>query len=191
MTSPWARLPEETEPAWLAWTAYRDMEQRPRSLSALAQQQVGEKTGKGRVRGTARTRQRHLEQWSAKHSWQARAAAFDDWVDRQAVAAFVAEHESERRRLVSAASALNRRMLAGLASKDPASMSPRDLFDGWTRTLAIITKLRGLDELRIVAAPGGPGGLSVDELAAREQDRQERLAEIAALREEIAALDDD
>lgn len=67
---PWERLPGESETAFQAWQAYRDMPI-PRSTRGVA-----ERLGKSRT---------VIGHWSVRHGWVTRAALFDSYRDREAL----------------------------------------------------------------------------------------------------------
>jgi hypothetical protein len=68
---PWDRRDDETDPAWVAFVAYRDAGQN-RSMS-----QATAAVGKGPAM------KRQLEGWSSKHEWVKRVRAFDSWIDQE------------------------------------------------------------------------------------------------------------
>lgn len=70
---PWNRRPAETNPAWLAFTTYRDMG--PARTTAKVRTEIGRKP----------SYQRQLETWSSRHEWVARCEAFDAEMDRIAI----------------------------------------------------------------------------------------------------------
>lgn len=65
----WDRRPQETDPAWDAFAAYRDMG-RDRSI-ASAVKKSGKRTGN----------ERQWEAWSSRHDWRSRATAWDMHLD--------------------------------------------------------------------------------------------------------------
>jgi hypothetical protein len=71
---PWERQDGETDPAWAAFTVYRDMGTE-RSLSKVADH-VGKSS-------------RHVALWSSRNDWHVRAARFDSYLDRVALDARV------------------------------------------------------------------------------------------------------
>lgn len=82
---PWERQHRETEPAWAAFSAYRDMD-RPRSVRAIAQ--------------TLRKSSSLVLLWSRTWSWLARCDAYDAMIDQQALQARVEAIQEMNRRHV-------------------------------------------------------------------------------------------
>lgn len=80
MGEPWDRLDTESDKAWLGFRLYRDLGP-GRSIEGV-RKQFGETTGK-----PAPKTGRHLENWSSKHRWVDRAAAYDAHLDGIAQAA--------------------------------------------------------------------------------------------------------
>lgn len=118
---PWDRRPEETERGWHSFTLYRE-QSRPRSLRRLARE-MGTKDAS------------HLRQWSAKHDWISRVAAWDADQDRlrmegardEAIEAGrrQAQHAAaQQAALIQPAQELLRRIQAERAAG-------RNPFDGW------------------------------------------------------------
>jgi hypothetical protein len=68
----WDRLPSETDPAWRAFEAYRDLPPSDRSIAA-AVKATGVKPGNNR----------NYERWSSRHDWVSRARAWDTRVDQE------------------------------------------------------------------------------------------------------------
>jgi len=62
----WERLETESEPAWAAFSAYRDMS--PQRSTRVIAARLGKSTA-------------IIQRWSSKHSWIRRVAAFDRRVD--------------------------------------------------------------------------------------------------------------
>ena len=89
---PWERQPEETDSAWGAFAAYRDLGPNERSLA-----KTGLKIGKPR---------RNLEAWCSAWDWVARCAAYDSWLDRQGKLIELAEVRDMRKRHVQMAMSL-------------------------------------------------------------------------------------
>lgn len=89
---PWDRRPEETDPSWDAFVAYRD-QHRPRSLRRL-----GDEIGKDPSL---------VARWSSAHDWQERTASWDLEQDRQRREAMSVENvEAGKRHAQIAAGAL-------------------------------------------------------------------------------------
>lgn len=82
---PWDRQDKETPPAWAAFQAYRDLG--PGRTIAKAWEACGRHAASLRLG----------EEWSSKHDWVARAAAWDAHID-QAVQAKLKAQAVERRK---------------------------------------------------------------------------------------------
>lgn len=85
--NPWDRQEGETPKAYTAFCAYRDMGTE-RSLEKYARTLGGKWQETGRIPS-------HVGAWSSRYSWPARAAAWDEHLDRERRAVVV---ESERGR---------------------------------------------------------------------------------------------
>lgn len=73
----WERRDDETDPAFEAFAAYRDMGPRRNIRS------VGLKLGKSETL---------MSRWSSGHDWPNRAKAFDRWMDQQATEAWAEKY---------------------------------------------------------------------------------------------------
>ena len=65
---PWERLEKETDPAWQAFCAYRDLG--PNRSTAKAARLVGKS-------------KKLMDGWSSKHEWVRRVRAWEDLIDKQ------------------------------------------------------------------------------------------------------------
>lgn len=92
----WARLPDETPPAWEGFVLYRDLGG-DRSLAKVAQQ-----LGKSLTL---------ITRWSAEHDWVARAAAWDAHVDAYKLEAHLSAAEAMGQRHAARASELTEALL--------------------------------------------------------------------------------
>lgn len=85
---PWARRPDETDKAFAAFQAYRDLPAKARSQQAAYEAYVEERDGDRRQNGgkpAARSKPPgYFCAWSSKHGWEDRAAAYDAYVDQKA-----------------------------------------------------------------------------------------------------------
>lgn len=75
--APWEKRPEETEPAWSAFQAYRE-----------TGSHIGETPGRRSVRGVCKRLGGSLKvwyEWSRVHKWKGRARAYDAHLDRVAL----------------------------------------------------------------------------------------------------------
>lgn len=127
---PWERQPGESDTAWVAFAAYRDMGPNDRSHAKLAA-----KFGKHR---------QNFVRWSAQWDWVARCAAYDSWVDKQAKVVEIEAIKDMRKRHVqmamtlqgAAALALNKIIAAerqvvtnpdGTTSPAPLTLKPSEV----------------------------------------------------------------
>src|SRR5262249_27838418 len=110
--SVYERQPGESRQALAAFIAYRDLGP-ARSLA-----KVGQKLGKSTTL---------MERWSARWRWTARAAAWDEELDRQARAAQVAAVKEMAERHVKLAKSLQFRAIERLNTLDPNELSPSEV----------------------------------------------------------------
>lgn len=121
---PWDRRPRESDPAWQAFVAYRDSEI-PRSIRRTAA-----------ALGKSDTL---IGQWSSRHDWQDRVAAWDLEQDRQRREAMGRENVEAGKRhaqiaagALQAAAAVNLEWLDRLRSRDgglPAALKGMDFVE--------------------------------------------------------------
>lgn len=121
---PWDRLDGETAEAFIAFSVYRDMALRPRSIRKAYKTYNPNATNSG-----------SWFNWSTKYGWKERCAAFDAWLARERVAAQQEITKSEAYRIAE-----NQRQfrdteayLADLAAERAAEiLSLRVVQDSWT-----------------------------------------------------------
>lgn len=127
-TEPWEQLPEESDPAWQAFRAYRDAKHGERSLVAVAQE-----LGKAKSL---------ISRWSSRHSWQLRVQAYERHLDHEWRAALVSERRERDQRNLRISDALIAKVVQGLQSLDASRLSARDvasMFDTATKIQRLIT----------------------------------------------------
>jgi hypothetical protein len=173
---PWDRMDQETDPAWQAFVAYRDMGLE-RSLSKLSRDIHKNKT--------------MLGGWSRKHSWQVRCNAWDREQDRQWQRELAnARRAAARRNIRTAGAAMT---IAGGAlthlAADPSKLKPQDI----ARLMEVAAKLESLamgSPTEIVAGtPGTGAGASQAHIGhLSDEDRRARMLQLR--RELDTRLDD-
>ncbi len=157
----WSRQPDESDPAWGAFVVYRDMGAE-RSLAKAA-----------RSLGKSATL---VEGWSSRHSWLARVAEFDRYVDGQAVDEHVERIREMNRRQASVARLALSKAVDWLHKLNPEQL--RD--DVGVRLLDVASKLERLAE-----------GANTEELGvtAEVQVSGRTLAELFVLGDGASELD--
>uniref|UniRef100_A0A7C2ZYB4 Uncharacterized protein n=2 Tax=Thermorudis TaxID=1649508 RepID=A0A7C2ZYB4_9BACT len=123
-TKPWERLPGEPAKAYHAFTIYRDLSPKERSLRRVAEV-LGygrSKDKKGRLKVPAT-----IEKWSRRYRWVDRALAWDDEQDRLRREAQREAVEEMLRRHAQEAVALQTKALQRLRELDPSELSPGDV----------------------------------------------------------------
>lgn len=144
MTNPWDRAPDETPPAWEAFTTYRDLGPGQRSTAKVAQDLGKTKT--------------LMDGWSARHRWVERARAFDAWVDLRAQEALARRAVERKERQATLG-----RNLQAVASL-PAQELARRIKAG-TLDLAAM-KATDLVKLQAALTPAAKVGADLENLAA-------------------------
>ena len=105
----WLKLPNESEQAYNAWCAYRDMNP-PRSLRNLA-----ERLGKSRAL---------LERWSSRWRWQKRLEAFIRNREETRLRELEATIKQTKERHIGIAQMMQAKALERLQEIDPKQLSP-------------------------------------------------------------------
>lgn len=122
---PWERQPRESEEAFYAFTLYRDMSPRKRSLRRVADLIDGHEGV------TREPRRRHvpgrIKRWAERFAWVERALAWDEEQDRLRREAQREAVEEMLRRHAQEAVALQTKALQRLRELDPSELSPRDV----------------------------------------------------------------
>ena len=120
---PWERQPGESEEAYYAFTLYRDMPPRERSMRKVADLFYGRKPASGRRRSIPGT----IRRWADRFAWVERVLAWDEEQDRIKREAAREAVEEMLRRHAQEAVALQTKALQRLKNMDPAELSPRDV----------------------------------------------------------------
>jgi hypothetical protein len=73
---PWERQPEESDQAWDAFVVYRDtpLDPDPNARTVRSNRETARRVGKTRAL---------MDKWATRHSWKARALAYDNDLDRE------------------------------------------------------------------------------------------------------------
>lgn len=108
----WERQPNESAPAYEAFSLYRDMGLE-RSLRAVA-----EKLGKSRAL---------IERWSAKHNWQERCRQYDNALQRDAYKKAVKNVSEMQTRHIKTAVLMQKKAVEALDQLNVALLSPQDI----------------------------------------------------------------
>lgn len=151
MTAPWARRDKESDPAWQAFTIYRDMGLE-RSLS-----KVGSSLGKSKTL---------MDRWSAEHSWVERAVGWDAHQDRVKREAQLAEVEAMGKRHAQQAQAYMQILMAP-AMKILAKLRKPEEAEAFHKELEA---LPAMDAIALIArlASHFPGLMRAERLARGE-----------------------
>jgi hypothetical protein len=115
MTNPWDRQTTETEPAWLAFSTYRDLRTH-RSIQA-ALKASGRKAGNKRL----------FEGWSSRHDWASRAAAWDVHLDQAVQARIMKERGEMAARQVRLGQSLQEKATEGLKALQSKELEASDV----------------------------------------------------------------
>lgn len=123
---PWERQPGESTPAWAAFRTYRDIGPR-RSLDAVAIALAPPAAPEPRQARAKPRRNGSLSDWSRRHDWVARAAAWDAEVDREGRVAHIEAVKAMNERHAEAARALQTRALEALQAMPAADLATADV----------------------------------------------------------------
>ncbi len=167
MSDPWERREVETDPAWAAFRAYRDMGLE-RSLAKVA-----EDLGKSL---------QLMERWSSKHRWVMRSTAFDIETDRLWMASLNTERRKMAQRQVKTAALAQNKVAQWLLDLNPDELSPNEA----ARWLEVASKMEqavlGLPQrIEVSGADGGPveiASLSPEETVMRLRQVQTEIKEL-------------
>lgn len=157
---PWDRREAETDPAWQAFTIYRDMGL-TRSTAKVAQQLGKSKT--------------LMDRWSRTHSWVIRCHAYDVAEDRAHRLAMRAARVDAERRNLRIAQGMMGKAAGAIATLNTADLKPQDI----ARFVEAASKLEAMTlgtatEITHVSGPGG-GAVQVDVGAMSDEDRHARM----------------
>ena len=108
----WERQPKETEQAWAAFLAYRDLEP-PRTVTAVAE-------------NLSKSRQL-ITTWKSRWFWDERVRAYDNEVQKQALAHAVKERRKMYERHTNIAMRLQKAALEALEKLDASELSFKDI----------------------------------------------------------------
>lgn len=187
----WDRAEAESDRAWAAFQAYRDLGPLHRTIRKVAAEQ---RPNSGR----------HVEGWSSRHSWVARARSWDEHLDQERQRAHIQEVSEMAVRHARASQQAVRALLAPaeallaymMANGGPEALTTQLLEEG---------KLRTLVDLAARAARAIPG-LQVAERLARGEPTQitqgvdraesvmgdpDRIAEVLRILKEAGVLVED
>jgi hypothetical protein len=150
---PWDRQPGETDKAFAGFVAYRDLPAQTRSLPAAHAEYVRQRDGKdrrekGEKPGSLPRPPGYFCAWSSKNDWEARATAYDAYLDAKARETAEDDYverlqEFRTRQLKWAADASEgaRKMLTLILSKiDELEAKDIDAADLW-KHVKVITEL--------------------------------------------------
>lgn len=121
----WERQDGESEKAFEAFVIYRDMGLE-RTVSAV-------------VKRLEKSRNL-LDRWKDRWDWETRAAAYDNYLDREAQKAAIREYKKMNQRHIETAKLLQSKALESLKSMEQGSLSPKDI-------LAFLTKAVELERV--------------------------------------------
>lgn len=160
----WERLPDETPPAWAAFTAY---------LTAGTGRSV---TGVGGELHKSRTL---IGRWSSRHQWVRRSSAFDAHVASEYRAEIVDAQRSIAHRHLAVSQAALTKVARAVDGIDAGTLTVAELVRLWeiaarTEREALQTPIR----VQVTGADGGPIEVSL----MSDEDRHARLL---TLRREI------
>lgn len=120
----WERQRGESVRAFHAFTLYRDLPPRERSLRRVAGLLYGDTRA---TNGRRKSVPGRIQAWATRWSWAERAAAWDAELERHARNAAIEAIEEMRRRHAQEAVALQERALKRLREMRPEELSPRDV----------------------------------------------------------------
>jgi hypothetical protein len=133
-TEPWARQAQESAPAHAAFQTFRDLGpgRSIRKAYERHQNSIG-RPASARVPGG-------WTKWGWRHHWAARAAAWDEHVQREADTATVRHRRRVQARHQGAAELLAAKLIAGLERLDFGTLGPREFIRA-TRELFLLERL--------------------------------------------------
>lgn len=138
--APWLRREGESAKAYYAFTLYRDMDPKERSIDAAFAAYTGQEKGKKSAAG-------HFTRWSAEHDWKARAEAYDAHREAERLAARGTEEieafRERQRQLAAATTATAVRMLQKLNQRlealDASEITPQ-MIPSYARAVAAVAE---------------------------------------------------
>ena len=111
-TKVWEQQPKESDPAYAAFSLYRDMGKK-RTVSAVVKE-----CGKNRSL---------IDRWHKGHNWAARCRAYDNSIDEEARKSAAKEAADNRKTHLQIAAQLQLKALNALNLLAPEDMTPRDI----------------------------------------------------------------
>jgi hypothetical protein len=159
---PWQRQPGESARAYELFCMYRDLPPRERSIARLVSDLVGDgQATKGRRRGD-------VERLSARWQWPARAAAWDDEIDRKRREAIIDRAvELAERRAVRTSAALHliarvlERAIARLEAEDALDdLSVPQVVDAALASVRLLPGIQAEEAQAVGGLPGAPPGVA-------------------------------
>ena len=154
---PWERQKGESEKAFEAFAAYRDMGPE-RSLRA-----VGQQLGKSKAL---------MERWSVAHDWQERVRDYENELDKEARAKAVKGRKDMTERHIKIAMQVQKKALEALASLSVEDMSPKDVKEYIKMATDLERLNRMFEEQSSKGASDAPTQLA-DTIVAAYQKRKE------------------
>lgn len=138
---PWERQKGESEKAFEAFAAYRDMGEK-RTFAAVA-----EKLGKSETL---------IHRWKLRWGWQERVRAYDNELEREARKKVVADRKAMTERHIGIAMQLQKKALEALSSLTVEDMTPKDIKEYIKMATDLERLNRTLEEEAEKRAGGGP-----------------------------------
>lgn len=118
----WERQDGESEKAFEAFVIYRDMGLE-RTVSAV-------------VKRLEKSRNL-LDRWKDRWDWETRAAAYDNYLDREAQKAAIREYKKMNQRHIETAKLLQSKALESLQNVEQGSLSPKYILDFLTKAIEL------------------------------------------------------
>lgn len=155
---PWERQKGESEKAYEAFAAYRDMGPE-RTVAAVV-----ERLQKSRSL---------LDRWKERWDWKERARAYDNELEKEARAKAVKDRRAMTERHIGIAMQLQKKALEALGSLSVEDMSPKDIKEYIKMATDLERLNRTLEEESQKASEGGPAQLADTIIAAYRKRKEE------------------
>jgi hypothetical protein len=160
---PWEQQDGEGAASFKAFTVYRELTGRDRSI-----RNVAEKTGESKPT---------IERWSSRNQWTVRATAFDRFLDGQWIAEAAQLRRETARRNVKIAGAMQGKIIERLQTIQPQDLSVKDLAYWFQITTQVIGQALGTPtRVEITGADGGPVQVAAQ---MTDEERAARLSELS------------